>query len=256
MPNSRPSGVTGSYPAPKRPVGRRKEVLVLTHDQGLEQYVEELTREVNAVTHYPEERVTMGEMTALLALAIISRISYVMGLSRDQLRQNGVEGEIRRMDDSRWRLPASFAPLLASIGRVVGGPVDFYPAINATLVERATPYLVDPLALVELEDRLARLEALGVTIVRATTRDKDGNPDVMSSLMASDGLYFTRPGVEGATAAIASIAGTRISDVDQVVIESALGIAALQTWYTPSDVEKCAREYARGASHVARIVDR
>lgn len=263
----------GSYPSPIRQSARLEEVVLCSDPDLTKIFVRSVTFEVNGFSSESVPPVDEDDMLALFYYAVLAKLAFVTHLRGNMFRleddtpvrdSSGEIARVRRLD-ALWVLPSAYIPVLGSIGELVGvHPVTYRPIITDNIVTQAVLAINDPdfsdpafaTRLERVESALLTMERRGLLVARGIPRNREGNPDVMTSILWERELFFRREGVEGVIAAIAGSVSPdtlawRESDVDAkaFIMETFVGRAAFPSVYLPEDlvlaIDEMARDYTR-----------
>lgn len=250
------SSISGSYPSPTRQVARLEEVVLYQQPDVTDLFIRSLTTEVNGFSSRDIPAVEEDEMRALFFYAILAKLVFVTNTRRNEVRVTGNRVlDVRRLDD-RWVLPAAMIPVLGAIGNIEGShPVEYRPVLTKEIIQEAAKANED----VDGTRRLERVEATllqlarnGLLVNSRIPRTREGNPDVMTSLLWERELYFHREGVDGIIAAIAGTLAAEpqswsdaTDDHRSFVMSTFVGRDAFKSVYLPQNVELCVREFVR-----------
>lgn len=255
----------GNYPPPTRQTARMEQVVLFSEPDYTDLFVQSVTDEVNGFSSESVEPVEYGEMRALFYYAVLAKLAFVTNLPGNRVSLENGEAvrdsgnqivRVRRLDDL-WVLPGAYIPVLGSIGNIDGAhPVVYRPIITDRVVDNAMLAVLDPqdgtTRLERVERKLLRMERRGLLISRGIPRTREGNPDVMTSLLWQRELYFRREGVEGLIAALAgSVSVSNASwtgstdEMREFVMETFIGRNAFQSVYMEEDLVLSLREMAR-----------
>lgn len=248
---------TGSYPPATRQSSRLEGVMLYQSPDVTDLFVRSLTIEVNGYATRDLPPVEEEDMRALFFYAVLAKLVFVTNTPPGSVRISGSRQNlvVRRLDD-RWVLPGAMVPVLGAIGRIEGvHPVQYHPVLTQEVIvegAKALETIDGQTRLFRIEGTLRQLERRGLLTVSGIPATREGNPDVMTSILWNRELFFHREGVEGVLAAIAGILATQTASWSETtdearnfVMTTSIGREAFRSVYLPEDVEICVREYAR-----------